>query len=524
MRYCKHCGQEAADDAKFCKHCGQPLGELNETDTLAGGQDSAMETPEPKENEAAIHHAAATSEPTEPAGNERNGNLETGKKENAFTKLPAKTKRLIYIGAAVLLLLIIGYRVVASMNSPEKTAEKFEQAVEDGNTKELEKLLFTKNVDLEINKDSISNFVEYLNENEDEKSNIISSLKRQAEDYEQFGDRAKEFSSHELLELSKDGKTGMFGGYKVLVKPVYFEVKTNYKGTVIYANEEKIATANKDDFEKKVGPFMPGGYAFKAVYKTDVVELENEKEAGSLMPNYASGVYLNINGSSATFTVPFKKGVSSLDLYLNGKKTNVNLLHENKVEPIVTDGSIKASYEAAFPWGKMRSQERPVESSYNDIPFIVDEKLQQELEKQVVQIEKEQIEVITSYGAKKPKTMDPKLADEMAEAAKELKASERQYQIKYLGTDFDKDSFTLGRGVNDWEIEVKAKSYYDQAEYFKGDKAPRLKKKDNTSSYVFTYDQKAKKWQLTSVDYGYIQDEKNVVEYREKNPKLYKTK
>jgi|GEM_PF-4970198 len=479
MRYCSHCGRDIKEKANFCEHCG--------TDLRKNQPEVPAETSTAASDKGAL-----------------------GK----FSGLSKRTK-LIGAGVALLLILFAGYKLMQPNRSPDEVAERFEKALEGQDAAEMASLLFSEDTDFEITDAGIEKLIAYLNENEDEKKNMLSSLKQQALEQEQYGLDYTAANAYRTLSLTKENG----GGYKIAVQPVYFEMVTTYKGTELYADGEKVATADRDKFDKKIGPYMPGSYEFKAVYKTDILQLEKEKEAANMLPNYAARVSLELDGSTAKLAKPFDKGVDRLDLYLNGKKTKMDVLKTQEIQPILIDGSIEAAYEAEFPWGKMRSQPRPISGYYNDIPFIVDQKLQKQLQEAVVLAEKEKLQMMASGGKIKPNTMHPDLAEEITGKAEDLKAYGWSYRGAYLGSDFARDSFTLRNGVEDWEIEVKAKNYLEYAQVYKSEKPVRMNKKEESNTYVFTYDLGVKKWVLTDIKSAYIPDDRNVIKYREKDHK-----
>lgn len=507
MKYCSNCGHEVQEDANFCRYCGQDL----------------------RKDEPAVQHAEAVrpameseavQEPAETAASaeiQPDYSKSPSSTRTFYSSLSNRTKTLILIGVAALILFFVGYKIMGPEKySPEQAVERFNEALEKDDSAALADLLFTKNKELKITEAHVQKLISYLNENPGEKRRILSNMQEQVKDFSRYKNKSYAPSgTYQALSLTEEsGK-----GYRFEVTPVYFEVSTTYKGTEIYADDEKVATSDQDQFKKKIGPYMPGEYQFRAVYKTDLVNLESEKDKANMSSEFEQHVDLELSGKTAKIRKPFSKGVDKLEVYLNGKKANIDLLKQENVEPIEIDGSVKVALEADFPWGKMRSQERPIESSYNDIPFIVDQKLQKQLQEAVVLAEKERLKTMTSFGAQKPKTMHPDLADALVTEAKDMKSPDWTYKAKYLGSDFDKDSFTLKNGMDDWEIEVIAKNYIEEARVYKGDNTDRTRKKDESSKYIFTYDMGVKKWVLTDITYGYLSNESNVIEYREKDSK-----
>ena len=520
MKYCKECGHQAANDAQFCNNCGTNFDSDNSV------QHNEPATPDNQTTSTNTNQQDSTSG----TGGQQSASAGLGGGSNSNgsgNKMTKKTKILIGSIAAIIVILIVAFKVGESMYSPVKTAEKFNQALEDEDTSEINKLLKADHDDLDIDDDSIDSMLEYLDDNKDVRDEIIEHLEGQAErlDKDTSSDSDESRYSSNSFNLKKDGKFLTFDKYKVTVSPVYFKVSSNYEGTEIFVNGDSVAKMKKDYDSKKVGPFLPGKYEFKAKYKSDVADLETKKTEDNFRQKYSKNVDLSIKGESVTFSLPFYSKIDELNLVINGKNTKHNLVEESTVKPMQTGKDVKAQYVGKFPWGEMTSAEFVVDNSYPNQGFQVDEKLQKKLKERIIQSEKEQIEAYTSGGKKLPKHMDKETIKQLEKQAKRDKEAGIKYKLEYLGSDFDKSSYILDNKSDEWVIEVRTTLYRkEQKEYKSGVGKDSFKKVDSTKTYQFVYDEKAKDWNILGTR-GYGTPKRGEIdEYREKSPKTYKTK
>src|SRR5699024_9827508 len=151
MKFCRNCGEELAKEAKFCKHCGFDLTNKDQTKN----NDPKRE----KEDHKEIYTKSTTSE--------KSGSTTTTKdltEKAQSIHLSKKSKLLIAIAGALIIFLLIGFKVGQSMTSYEKKIEKFETAIIDGDAKKLAGLLTTENKNLTINADSVGGIITHYQE------------------------------------------------------------------------------------------------------------------------------------------------------------------------------------------------------------------------------------------------------------------------------------------------------------------------------------------------------------------------
>lgn len=539
MKFCKHCGASIKEDAKFCNHCGASLGSPENNETEIHKQSEIENTPkgttEPdvkKEEQQEFTHTQSTEQNNvQPGVSSNGGGTKTPQGNVPVKKMSPKTKMIIGIAAIIVIAFIVLFKIGESMYAPDKTAEKFKEAVINQDASAMKKLIISEEDSLKIEQNHIESMLEYLDDEENTRDSIIEHIDEQANGFAKGKDDsfASLFEEEQVFNLKKDGKFLMFDKYKVEISPVYFELTTNYKDTELFVNDESVGKSKKEYDSKKVGPYLPGTYEFKAKHKSKFAELETDKTADNFGGESVPVVDLSIEGQSVTFDVPFydlsDDDVSKVNLIINNKETGIDLLEDSTVQPMKTGKDVKASFEAEFPWGKMRSTEFVVDSTYPRSDFQVDEKLQKELKEQIIKSEKEQFEALTTGGKKLPTKMDKKLVEELKKRAEADVKDEKTYKFEYLGSDFDTSTYTLSKQGDDWQIDVKTTSHRKEAIGNKSDKAKvDFKEQEKSKRYTFVYNKKEKAWIIKSYEGFGSPNQSTIDKYREKEPKTFETK
>src|SRR5699024_1005018 len=170
--------------------------------------------------------------------------------------------------------------------------------------------------------------------------------------------------------------------FALIVSPVYFQVKTNYKDLVITMDGKEIAESDRDDYSEELGPFLPGWYEFEAINKTEYVTLKQTfDQKPSLKANDSLLVTLYVDIPTVSF-FSLNAGLEEYKLFLNGKDTGEIMKKDNhRFGQLPIDGSITAYLEGDFPWGTMKSEEIDVEKADNSsIPITADMELEQKLQ------------------------------------------------------------------------------------------------------------------------------------------------
>ncbi|MFD1037078.1 zinc ribbon domain-containing protein [Virgibacillus byunsanensis] len=498
MKFCKNCGKEFVQGAKFCKHCGEDLTATTESQSL--GLDTTQK-PSP--------------EPPKDSGLSTSENRQT-----------VKSKLSIAITGVLIVLLLIGYQVGASMTSQEKIIERFETAMIEKDAGTVADILKSSSKNLTINEEAVSGFINYFSENPSKRGHLINHLKRQGQDYENnsnVADAADDSPFYYAVNLVKDGKKLIFDNYEINVSPVYFTVYTNYENTEILLDEEVIAISDKENFSKEVGPYLPGTYQFRANYKSDFIELTTETERTNFDPGYTDEVDLYVEGEHVEFYIPFDEQLTSTTLSLNSEDTGIDVTEQHTVGPVLTDGSMSASIEGEFPWGSIKTEEVPIDNNYIDVEFSADEALKQTIQDKVIQFNQEYIEAYTSADASLLTVAGEQIIDALIDDIEYDQNYGNFYQGKFIGIDFYSDSFTINHNGDSWYIAVDTNTLYEEGYYNDFDNEVELEETTEERGYELTYNEETQQWLVTYVGWAGYMESNKMMEHRELEPKMFKS-
>ncbi|WP_085506072.1 TcaA second domain-containing protein [Thalassobacillus devorans] len=227
MNYCKECGAELIASNKFCLECGHPV--------------ELKAEPDP---------AQAVKPPI---------------RSKSTSKLPKKKKIWSIVGIVVFFLLVTAYIIGADMTSKAKVVEKYENAVEEKDAKELAKFLVYTDTDEKVEEEDAKAFLNYLEENPDKAESLLNELKAQSDRTKRKEDELWEewLEEEYFLTVVQDGKLLIFDQYRLSVKPAYVTFHADYKGTKVMNGEEEVYTATADGQQHEYGPLLPGIYQIK---------------------------------------------------------------------------------------------------------------------------------------------------------------------------------------------------------------------------------------------------------------------
>ncbi|OMP66659.1 TcaA NTF2-like domain-containing protein [Domibacillus epiphyticus] len=195
---CDKCGHVSPNGSRFCIKCGAPL------------------------------HA-----PREKVGQEK------------------PVRKGLWVGVAVLVVLLAVHFFLQQKYSPEAQIEQFEKTVLAKDKAQLKSFLKEKMPDVPRTDDIINEYFAYLDEQVD-KDAMFSSLRANQEVTDRFGNKVAE-----MVPVKKT--LGLYGGYdlklnavNVIVEPVYGEQTVSMSG--------KKLTLKEEEKPASIGTFLPGSY------------------------------------------------------------------------------------------------------------------------------------------------------------------------------------------------------------------------------------------------------------------------
>ncbi len=262
-----------------------------------------------------------------------------------------KSRGLLWGGivGGILLILIGSFLTLKWITSPERTVDRFRDAVLEENYEAIGKFIPDTNP-LLPQEAELASFVSLLKEHPDQRTLLIQDLERQA----------RGLSDHMLIKpnenllvqmtLMEDGKAFyLFKDYVIASSLIYVEVGTQFNKTTLFINKEESGTIGEDG--KKIGPFLPGSYQFETKLENEGYTMRGEAEVELVPSEETVQVDLPVNGA---FVMP-DSNYADARLFINGKDTGIAVGDAEGIGPYPTDGSVVMHAEKQFEAGVVKS-------------------------------------------------------------------------------------------------------------------------------------------------------------------------
>jgi hypothetical protein len=285
--------------------------------------------------------------------------------ETTTSNMKRGYKRFLIPAASLLILLMAGGIImgVASSNAkPLSIVERFEDAIIEGNVKQVMKLTEPGDPLLIMNEKNAQQLITYYKDNP---STFTDEMEQLRFDAEMWNDEQAGRDKNEVLTfVTREDQQGFFGKYAIEVTPAYFQVMTNQKGTVFYLNDEEILTAKVDHYNKILGPFLPGDYEVRVDYDGEYVSLSTEREV-KLPRDHDEDIDLSLK---AHYIYPESDDWEA-QLFVNDKDTGQTFREMERFGPVATDGSMTVQAQKKTEWGTLYSEK--VQVSDEDLyPYL----------------------------------------------------------------------------------------------------------------------------------------------------------
>ncbi|MGY0434366.1 zinc ribbon domain-containing protein [Bacillus rugosus] len=469
--FCKECGQKNNEGAKFCKECGTPIG-----------------------------------------GSSRQANKETAStaetRQAPRKPIPKKTIVLWSSIAAACVILFAAYKTGAYFTSKDRLVDKFEEAVNDEDKEQIASLLTPVNDKLKLTKNNVKPFLTYLKDHPDKKDELFASLRA-------------ETAQKDIVYAEKDGKSLLvFDHYDLKIAPVYFEVTSNYKNTDLYVNKEDAGSVKKADQAQTLGPYIPGEYTVSAKLKNDVVDLVKKEDIQAVGDN-SFRVDLSLEADDVTFRLADDIKSGKGDLLINGKSIHKDPFKPVSYGPLLTDGSMTASVEAEFPWGKTKTAGVPIDQKEMELTLIPDQDTQETVMNTIVKTTKQYSKALSDGNTAQMTEAGAKWKAETKDTVDSMKNTDSYLKDKYLETDFDLDTFALSQ-KNDgtWQVSVTGKELHQSSSY-NGYSKPEMTDDSPSYEYILSYDKKQKKWIFEDAESTFESSGSNIKKIKNDKPETY---
>ncbi|MFJ8524785.1 zinc ribbon domain-containing protein [Bacillus cereus] len=310
MKFCGTCKKNVADHLNFCPECGSKV-EVIVDNTGASYTEVQSETK------------------------------------------PVKSKKNLFliIGLAIIAILLFGvYKFGANKFSKEKQVNVMIEAFQKKDINAIDEFVKVDDPSLKIKTEDIKAYMRYLKENPSYNKELLSYLQKETVNQKLTIDKAT-FKDGQIIE---DGKEWfLYPKYKFNMKSYYMNVSTTAKNAEVYVNDKKETELSNDKTSKEIGPYFPGSYVVKAKAKTELTELETEKEVDLVDEKEAKvDVKLSLEGNY----VSISSDESDATVFVNGKKRGKLSYGSYKLGPVSTDETVEVHLEKTTDFGVIKSE------------------------------------------------------------------------------------------------------------------------------------------------------------------------
>ncbi|MDA1634358.1 zinc ribbon domain-containing protein [Bacillus cereus] len=310
MKFCGTCKKNVADHLNFCPECGSKV-EVIVDNTGASYTEVQSETK------------------------------------------PVKSKKNVFliIGFAIIAILLFGvYKFGANKFSKEKQVNVMIEAFQKKDINAIDEFVKVDDPSLKIKTEDIKAYMRYLKENPSYNKELLSYLQKETVNQKLTIDKAT-FKDGQIIE---DGKEWfLYPQYKLNMKSYYMNVSTTAKNAEVYVNDKKETELSNDKTSKEIGPYFPGSYVVKAKAKTELTELETEKEVDLVDEKEAKvDVKLSLEGNY----VSISSDESDATVFVNGKKRGKLSYGSYKLGPVSTDETVEVHLEKTTDFGVIKSE------------------------------------------------------------------------------------------------------------------------------------------------------------------------
>ncbi|PED39510.1 zinc ribbon domain-containing protein [Bacillus cereus] len=310
MKFCGTCKKNVADHLNFCPECGSKV-EVIVDNTAASYTELQSETKSVKS------------------------------KKNLF----------LIIGFAVIAALLFGaYKFGAYKFSKEKQVNVMIEAFQKKDINAIDEFVKANDSSLKIKTEDIKAYMRYLKENPSYNKQLLSYLQKETVDQKLTKDKSS-FKDGEIVEEGKEWF--LYPKYKFTMKSYYMSISTTAKNAEIHVNDKKETELSSDKTSKELGPYFPGTYVVKATAKTELTELETEKEV-DLADEQSEKVKVDLSLEGKYVSISSDE--SDATVFVNGKKRGKLNYGSYKLGPVSTDETVEVHLEKTTDFGVMKSE------------------------------------------------------------------------------------------------------------------------------------------------------------------------
>lgn len=337
MRYCKNCGTQLAPDVNFCRNCGEKT-------TPAQPIKTGLST---------------TSRTTEVL------------KEKKPLSTPVKA------GIIAMGILVAGlggvHFYLSAQSKPVKAVEKFEQAINEKDTKKLTAMMNDGQDHYEVSEKEAKSYLDYLTK-ENDFAEIANELRTQAEALETAGNvgPVEDRNGNHIADIKKAGKKFFFyNQYKLAFYPVQLKVGSNLEGAEIWLDGKKITKLNNANSLENFAFLFPGDHEVEGKYNGEYGVLETKV---NLDFNESFENILEISAEFDNTKVVVYSNDDNAILFVNGKSTGKEIGNIESFGPVPTDGSMSLHAERSVDGKTVKTEPYKItDNSTVELLFEIEE-------------------------------------------------------------------------------------------------------------------------------------------------------
>ncbi|MGQ8813369.1 zinc ribbon domain-containing protein [Bacillus sp. NA_165.1] len=310
MKFCGTCKKNVADHLNFCPECGSKV-------------------------EVIVDNTAAS----------------YTELQNETKPVKSKKNLFLIIGFAIIAVLLFGaYKFGAYKFSKEKQVNVMIEAFQKKDINAIDEFVKANDSSLKIKTEDIKAYMRYLKENPSYNKQLLSYLQKETVDQKLTKDKPA-FKDGEIVEEGKEWF--LYPKYKFSMKSYYMSISTTAKNAEIHVNDKKETELSSDKTSKELGPYFPGTYVVKATAKTELTELETEKEV-DLADEQSEKVKVDLSLEGKYVSISSDE--SDATVFVNGKKRGKLNYGSYKLGPVSTDETVEVHLEKTTDFGVMKSE------------------------------------------------------------------------------------------------------------------------------------------------------------------------